>query len=65
MRSASAILPEAVRSDARKASLAGIGADHLLHLLFDKRYSDVVRTNELHVWFVAEHVVDRPVVRAE
>jgi hypothetical protein len=54
-----------VRSDARKASLAGIGADHLLHLLFDKRYSDVVRTNELHVWFVAEHVVDRPVVRAE
>jgi starvation-inducible DNA-binding protein len=27
--------------------------------------SDVVRTNELQVWFVAEHVVDTPVVRAE
>ena len=27
--------------------------------------SDVVRTNELQVWFVAEHVVDTPVVRAD
>jgi starvation-inducible DNA-binding protein len=27
--------------------------------------SDVIRTNELQVWFVAEHVVDTPVVRAE
>ena len=27
--------------------------------------SDVVRTNELQVWFVAEHVVDVPVTRAE
>jgi starvation-inducible DNA-binding protein len=26
--------------------------------------SDVIRTNELQVWFVAEHVVDTPVVRA-
>ena len=26
---------------------------------------DVIRTNELQVWFVAEHVVDTPVVRAE
>jgi starvation-inducible DNA-binding protein len=26
--------------------------------------SDVIRTNELEVWFVAEHVVDTPVVRA-
>jgi starvation-inducible DNA-binding protein len=25
----------------------------------------VIRTNELQVWFVAEHVVDTPVVRAE
>jgi starvation-inducible DNA-binding protein len=25
--------------------------------------SDVIRTNELEVWFVAEHVVDTPVVR--
>jgi starvation-inducible DNA-binding protein len=27
--------------------------------------SDVIRTNELQVWFLAEHVVDVPVVRAE
>jgi starvation-inducible DNA-binding protein len=26
--------------------------------------SDVIRANELEVWFVAEHVVDTPVVRA-
>jgi starvation-inducible DNA-binding protein len=26
--------------------------------------SDVTRTNEMEVWFVAEHVVDTPVVRA-
>lgn len=27
--------------------------------------SDVIRTNELQVWFIAEHVVDTPVVRTE
>jgi starvation-inducible DNA-binding protein len=27
--------------------------------------SDVIRTNELQVWFVAEHVVDTPVVRVD
>jgi starvation-inducible DNA-binding protein len=27
--------------------------------------SDVIRTNELQVWFVAEHVVDAPLVRAD
>jgi starvation-inducible DNA-binding protein len=27
--------------------------------------SDVIRTNELQVWFVAEHVVDEPTVRAK
>ena len=27
--------------------------------------SDVIRTNESQVWFVAEHVVDTPVIRAE
>ena len=31
----------------------------------DLLISDVVRTNELQVWFVAEHVVDTPVVRVE
>jgi len=26
--------------------------------------SDVIRTNELQVWFVAEHLVDVPLVQA-
>jgi len=26
--------------------------------------SDVIRTNELQVWFLSEHVVDEPLVRA-
>ena len=26
--------------------------------------SDVIRRNELQVWFVAEHVVDSPLARA-
>jgi starvation-inducible DNA-binding protein len=29
----------------------------------DLLVSDVIRTNELQIWFVAEHVVDTPVVR--
>ena len=31
----------------------------------DLLVSDVIRTNELQAWFVAEHVVDTPVVKAE
>jgi starvation-inducible DNA-binding protein len=31
----------------------------------DLLVSNVIRTNELQVWFVAEHVVDVPVVRAK
>ena len=31
----------------------------------DLLISDVVRTNELQAWFVSEHVVDTPVVRAD
>jgi starvation-inducible DNA-binding protein len=31
----------------------------------DLLVSDVIRTNELQVWFVAEHVVDTAMVRAE
>ena len=31
----------------------------------DLLMSDVLRTNELQVWFVAEHLVDVPVVRVE
>jgi starvation-inducible DNA-binding protein len=32
--------------------------------LNDQLVSDVIRSNELHVWFVAEHVVDMPLVQA-
>ena len=31
----------------------------------DLLVSDVIRTNELQVWFLAEHLVDVPLVRAE
>lgn len=31
----------------------------------DLLVGDVIRTNELQVWFVAEHVVDMPLVRAK
>src|SRR5205814_8721733 len=31
----------------------------------DLLVSDVIRTNELQTWFVGEHVVDTPLVRAE
>jgi starvation-inducible DNA-binding protein len=27
--------------------------------------SDVIRTNEMQVWFVAEHLVDAPLVHAK
>ena len=52
------VLKEA-RSMARLAAEAGDdGTNDLL-------VSTVVRTNELQVWFVAEHVVDTPTVRAK
>ena len=51
------ILKEA-RTMAKQAQEAGDdGTNDLL-------VSDVVRTNELQAWFVAEHVVDVPLVRA-
>src|SRR3954454_17513494 len=31
----------------------------------DLLISDVIRTNELQVWFIAEHLVDAPTVRAQ
>ena len=31
----------------------------------DLLVSGVIRTNELQAWFVAEHVVDTPAVRAD
>src|SRR5207253_842621 len=36
-----------------------------LHLLFDKHFSELIRTNERQVWFVAEHLVDTPLVAHE
>jgi len=30
----------------------------------DLLVSDVIRTNELQAWFLAEHLVDAPLVRA-
>jgi starvation-inducible DNA-binding protein len=52
------ILKEA-RAMARQAAEAGDdGTNDLL-------VSNVIRTNEMQVWFVAEHVVDTPLVRAD
>lgn len=52
------ILKEA-RKYAKEASDAGDdGTNDLL-------VSDVIRTNELQVWFLAEHLVDAPLVRAK
>lgn len=52
------ILKEA-RDAAKKADDAGDdGTNDLL-------VSDVIRTNELQVWFVSEHLVDLPLVKAE
>jgi starvation-inducible DNA-binding protein len=52
------VLKEA-RTMARQAADAGDdGTNDLL-------VSNVIRTNELQVWFVAEHVVDVPLVNAE
>jgi starvation-inducible DNA-binding protein len=47
------------RQFAKKASDAGDdGTNDLL-------VSDVIRTNEMQVWFLAEHLVDVPVVKAD
>ena len=52
------ILYEA-RTMARQAAESGDdGTNDLL-------VSDVIRINELHVWFVSEHLVDRPLVRED
>ena len=53
------IVLEEARTMARQAARDGDdGTNDLL-------VSNVIRTNESQVWFVAEHVVDEPVVRAE
>src|SRR6201998_3515474 len=52
------ILKEA-RTMAKQASDAGDDGTN------DLIVSDIIRTNELQVWFVSEHLVDVPVVRAD
>ena len=53
------IVLEQARTMARLAAARGDeGTNDLL-------VSDVIRTNELQVWFVAEHVVDTAIVRVE
>jgi starvation-inducible DNA-binding protein len=34
-------------------------------LINDLLVSDVVRTNEMQVWFLAEHLVNSPLVKAD
>ena len=52
------IVLEEARAMARRASAAGDDGTN------DLIVSDVIRTNELQVWFVAEHVVAMPLVEA-
>ena len=53
------IIVQEARAMARRATAAGDdGTNDLL-------VSNVIRTNELQVWFVAEHVVDMPLVQAQ
>jgi starvation-inducible DNA-binding protein len=53
------IVLEEARSMARQAAEAGDDGTNDLFV------SDVIRTNEKQVWFVSEHVVDVPLVRAD
>lgn len=53
------IVLEETRAMARQA------AEHDDQGTNDLLVSDVIRTNELQVWFVAEHVVDTPVVKVD
>ena len=52
------VLKEA-RTMARQAAEAGDDGTN------DVLVSNVIRTNELQVWFLAEHVVDVPLVHAD
>jgi starvation-inducible DNA-binding protein len=54
---------EIVLKEAR--SMAGQAADDGDDGTNDVLVSDVIRTNELQVWFTAEHLVDAPLVRAD
>src|SRR6202047_3521558 len=52
------ILKEARTMAAKAAEAGDDGTNDLL-------VSDVIRTNELQVWFLAEHLVDLPLVKAD
>jgi starvation-inducible DNA-binding protein len=53
---------EAILSDAHHAAakIAELGDDGSNDLIV----SEVIRTGELQAWFLAEHLVDTPLVRA-
>ncbi len=53
------IVLEEARAMARKAANEGDDGTN------DILVSNVIRTNEMQVWFVAEHLVDAPLVRAD
>jgi starvation-inducible DNA-binding protein len=53
------IILKQARAEAKKAADAGDDGTN------DVLVSDIIRTNELQVWFVAEHLVDTPLVRAK
>ena len=53
------IILKQARAGAKKAADQGDDGTN------DVLVSDVIRTNELQVWFVAEHLVDTPLVRAK
>jgi starvation-inducible DNA-binding protein len=53
------ILLKEARTMARQASEAGDDGTN------DVLVSDIIRTNELQVWFLAEHLVDVPLVKAD
>lgn len=54
---------EIILKEAR--AMARIAADKGDDGTNDMLVSDIVRTNELQVWFLAEHVVDTPAVKAD
>jgi starvation-inducible DNA-binding protein len=54
---------EVVLKEAR--TMARLAADQEDDGTNDLLVSNVIRTNELQVWFIAEHVVDSPVVRVK
>jgi DNA-binding ferritin-like protein len=62
VRRVAARLLSTIRQDlARPLQAADEGDDSTNDLLV----SNVIRTDEMQVWFIAEHLVDAPLVRAD